>query len=67
MRMCPINTFPVWKAVAVSSAEWEVLQPAEARLPLQRSWVTPARKQPLLKSPKNTLYQKNNAKMCLDY
>lgn len=60
MRMCPISTFPLWKAVTVSSAGKEMLQAVEARLG------NTSKGQPLLESPKNTLHQKKkHGKMCL--
>lgn len=61
-----ISTFPLWKAVAVSSAGREMLQSEEARLPLQRSWVTPARGNHFWRAPRATCTKKNHAKMCLD-
>lgn len=64
MRMCPISTFPLWKAVAVSSAGREVLQAVEARLPLQRSWVTPARGSHFWRTPRTLCTKKKTMAKC---
>lgn len=69
MRMCPISTSPLWKAEAESSAGREMGKCCSlgGQAASAEELGDTSKKQPLLESSRNILYQKkNNAKMCLD-